>query len=313
MDHNRCSATALTATDRDATVRDSVADSATGSDVVAVREVADVDKDSFGAVANPGDSARHAVVALAANCVDASCYRGRDLDLDHASDPSHDCSVAVVVVVPSAVHGRVTVGSAPGVAAATAVHGPAIGGSVRPVAVAAVAAAAVVPNAVAGPGYRAVAAAAVVPNAAVAPDCRAVVPGDAVPSVAAVVFVVVAEWLAVVAGWLAVLADGHLALAGVAAGAVRVRPDSPGSAPRRDRVCLGRWPNPLRPTTKSISLKIMPNVLNSSLFSNPFSTDAERGRPIALRQVLFHAVINSKRLLECRFMKRFGFVTNDMG
>src|ERR1041385_6774676 len=232
MDHNRCSATAVSAIDRDATLEDNVAGSATGSHVFAVRADAVAGKDSFGVVANPDDNVRHAVVDPAANCVDASCCLDRDLGFDpgHGRDcgPSHGCSVAAVVVLAAnADLAAATDGSVPavvGLVPSAAVLGchAAVAVAVVPNAVAvpgyhAVAAVAAAPNAVAVPDYHAVAAVAVAPNAAVVPDCRAVAPGDAVPSVVAVGLVVVERLVA--------LGPDSVFLVGAAAGADRVRLD----------------------------------------------------------------------------------------
>src|SRR6185295_14820432 len=93
MVHSRCSATAASATDRDAVGPGNVAGSATGLDVAAARADAGAGSGSFAGAANPGDSVRRAAVVPAANCVGPSCYYrdGRCHD-DHCHDahPSFD-------------------------------------------------------------------------------------------------------------------------------------------------------------------------------------------------------------------------------
>src|SRR5215213_5148165 len=240
MVHSRCSATAASATDRDAVGPGNVAGSATGLDVVAARAHAVAGTGSSAGAANPGDSVRHAAVVPAANRVGASCRCHDGLpsfDRDRvptavavvAATPNHDSAAVAGAVVPNVAGVPATGESAPVAAARNAAGFPATGGSDPVAGRCCAVVVAAVPNVAGVPATAEPAAVAAARNAVGAADYQPAVADAAVPSVAVVQFGVAAVSPGDLVGLVgpAGPAGGYLVLVDVAAGAVRAPPDFP--------------------------------------------------------------------------------------
>src|ERR1043165_4514858 len=112
MVHSHCSATAVTATDRDAPGPSNVARNATGLSVVAAGAIAGAGSGSSAAGPNPGDSDRRAVAVpvasydFAASCWCRGCYRdGRCSSFDH-DPPAGDVALPAVAATAGAATDR---------------------------------------------------------------------------------------------------------------------------------------------------------------------------------------------------------------